>query len=134
MKNTAQLAEEAAAKILAKNVFQHEEGEAAIQAVALVINGRLLGYEDGFVALVDQAIQLDRAQRPSTLVNDERDLEVGIWTAHPDMAADGGPEAIVVQIDTDHSTNRLRINVNDAPVWDGNPQTDEAPGRYFDIE
>lgn len=74
------------------------------------------------------------AQHPATLVHEARGLEVGIWPAHPDMAADGGPHAIVVQIDTGESTGRLRVNINDATVWDGDPQTDRRPGGWFHTE
>lgn len=70
----------------------------------------------------------------ATLVNDARNLEVGIWPAHPGMATDGGPDAIVVQIDTGENTGRLRVNINDAGVWDGDPQTDHRPGAWFHTE
>jgi hypothetical protein len=43
--------------------------------------------------------------------------------------------ALVVQVDTDAAANdrRVRINLNDAPVWDGIAATDERPGRFFDV-
>ncbi len=58
------------------------------------------------------------------------------WT-HPDHLAgitvttfygecDGVP---VVQVDSG-TAPRVRINLNDAPVWDGLPEHDERPGRY----
>lgn len=87
-------------------------------------------YREALVA----AIEADRAQRSKsapTLVDEAREITVGLWRAHPDMAADGGPEAIVVQIDTGDRTGRLRVNLNDAPVWDGNPLTDPAPGAWI---
>ena len=34
----------------------------------------------------------------------------------------------VVEIDTQLIEGRLRINLNDAPIWDGDPETDERPG------
>lgn len=39
----------------------------------------------------------------------------------------------VVQIDTTAGAGRVRVNLNDAPVWDGNPATDEHPGAFFDV-
>lgn len=35
----------------------------------------------------------------------------------------------VVQIDTE-VPGRVRINLNDADVWDGDPERDEQPGNY----
>lgn len=85
---------------------------------------------------LEDAITADRAQRPiiTTLANDDRDIEVGIWPAHPSMSEDGGPHAIVVQIDTGSATGRIRINLNDAAVWDGDPDLDSHPGAYFKEE
>lgn len=39
----------------------------------------------------------------------------------------------VVQIDTSAGDppNRIRINLNEAPVWDGDPDADEHPGAHF---
>lgn len=34
----------------------------------------------------------------------------------------------VVEIGTQNISGRLRINLNDAPIWDGDPDTDERPG------
>lgn len=61
---------------------------------------------------------------PTRLRNEERNVEVGLWPADDD-------EAIVVQVDTGEWTKRLRVNVNDAPVWDGDPERDATPGSYF---
>jgi|GEM_PF-5167419 len=54
-----------------------------------------------------------------------RDEHVSVWNA----AHDGVP---VVQIDTDGGAGRVRICLNDALIWDGDPDTDERPGRFFD--
>lgn len=59
-----------------------------------------------------------------------REVVVGIWPASPELE-DNDPEAVVVQIDTGENTGRIRINLNDAPVWDGDPSTDEQPGSLF---
>jgi len=72
----------------------------------------------------------DIDENQPTLIYDDRDLTVGIWPAHPDLAEDGVPEAIVVQIDTGEKTGRLRVNINDGPIWDGDPEQDGQPGRY----
>lgn len=39
----------------------------------------------------------------------------------------------VIQVDT-RGSGRIRINLNDAAVWDGNPETDNAPGSYLTPE
>lgn len=129
MKAPKQIAEEAATTLLEARAIPFDK-ERAIEALSWEL-GDEWTHEDGLLKLVAAAIELDRAQRSTTLQNDARDLEVGIWPAHPDMAADGGPDAIVVQIDTGGLTKRLRVNVNDAPVWDGDPQTDQHPSGHF---
>lgn len=58
--------------------------------------------------IVAQAINADRAQREHSSV------EVAVFDADID-------DAVVVQIDT-NASRRYRINLNDAPVWDGNPE------------
>jgi hypothetical protein len=50
-------------------------------------------------------------------------IEVQLWNAEHDGVR-------VVQIDTP-GEGRLRINLNDAPIWDGDPATDERPGAHF---
>lgn len=40
----------------------------------------------------------------------------------------GADNVPVVEIDTQLIEGRLRINLNDAPIWDGDPETDERPG------
>lgn len=40
----------------------------------------------------------------------------------------GSDNVPVVQIDSEGVEGRLRINLNDAPIWDGDPETDERPG------
>lgn len=50
------------------------------------------------------------------------EVQVGVWTSDLDGVT-------VVQIDTGAS-GRLRINLNDADVWDGDPDADEQPGRH----
>lgn len=43
------------------------------------------------------------------------------------------PENIpVIQIDTQLVAGRFRINLNDAPIWDGDPETDDRPGAFLD--
>lgn len=40
----------------------------------------------------------------------------------------------VVQIDTEEGGGRIRVNLNDAPIWDGNPETDPVPGVNFAVD
>lgn len=39
--------------------------------------------------------------------------------------------AQVVQIDTTEGAGRVRVMVNDGPVYDGDPETDEPPGAHY---
>lgn len=175
----AQIAEKAAARLLAAHGVERGVGEIdqpgiepPLQAFAWELGDGEWSYEQGLKALVHQALLIAAEQQPTALAHDEecghnnqsltderlvrcddcgmvfpsergenpiigsdeRDLEVGVWPAHPDMAADGGPDAIVVQIDTGESTGRLRVNINDAAVWDGDPETDQRPGAWFHTE
>ncbi|AYD87381.1 hypothetical protein SEA_VALENTINIPUFF_86 [Microbacterium phage ValentiniPuff] len=59
-----------------------------------------------------------------------RDLDIGVWEGIP-LDDNPGPRSIVVQIDTGDATGRLRVNVNDGVIWDGNPETDETPGGNY---
>lgn len=57
-----------------------------------------------------------------TCSENERDVTVAVWPSAL------GDDAIVVQVDTGSRTGRLRVNVNDAPVFDKNPEApDERP-------
>lgn len=51
----------------------------------------------------------------------------------PDVVVDtwfGEDNVPVVQIDTECGHGRLRINLNDGIVWDGDPETDDRPGAH----
>ena len=75
------------------------------------------------------------AQQPKLEISrPDRDVTVVIHDAHPGLLDDDGPQAVVVQIDSGETTGRIRINLNDAPVWDGDPETDEVPGAWFTAE
>lgn len=52
-------------------------------------------------------------------------IEVQIWQR---SAFDG---VRVVQIDTLTAGGRLRVNLNDAPIWDGDPEADQMPGSNY---
>lgn len=55
----------------------------------------------------------------------------------PDVVVDtwfGEDNVPVVQIDTECGHGRLRINLNDGVVWDGDPETDERPGAHAEPE
>lgn len=57
-------------------------------------------------------------------MGNERGVEVGIFES------DAMDDAIVVQIDTGQdgrTTGRLRVNVNDGVVWDGDPNREHDP-------
>lgn len=53
------------------------------------------------------------------------DVEVDTWF--------GDDDTPVVQIDTHRGHGRLRINLNDGVVWDGDPETDERPGKNAEL-
>lgn len=55
---------------------------------------------------------------------DQEGVEIAQWTSELDGVH-------VVQVDTLEHHGRIRINLNDAPVWDGNPERDTHPGRHF---
>lgn len=55
---------------------------------------------------------------------DQNGVEIQQWTAEHDGVH-------VVQIDTPQHSGRIRVNLNDAPIWDGDPSTDERPGANF---
>lgn len=97
------------------------------------------GYGEAFtmrpvtaVRAILRAIEADRAQRPAIATYGERDVEVGIWPAHPDFEP---PHAIVVQIDTGENTGRIRVNLNDGelPIWDGDPSLVNGDNHWLDL-
>jgi len=58
-------------------------------------------------------------------IEDER-VTVSVWPAH--VPYDGEHEdTIVVQVDTSVDTGRLRVNVNDGTIWDGDPEKVDSP-------
>lgn len=52
-------------------------------------------------------------------LGNERDVDVDVWPAEAD-------DAIVVQIDTGEKTGRIRVNLNDSPIYDGRTERDEV--------
>jgi hypothetical protein len=42
--------------------------------------------------------------------------------------------ALVIQIDTAAYDGRIRVNLNDGPIYDGDPDAHEPPGPYLDID
>lgn len=123
MRTTAEVADEAmrAFTLIPTDRFDDDETRDVEEVSAAFIREQIIA-----------ALDIDRGERSLSIVHDGRDVEVGVWPAHPEMKADGGPEAIVVQVDTGEATGRIRINLNDAPIWDG-ATTDKAPGAYFDL-
>lgn len=53
-------------------------------------------------------------------------LNVQVWHA----AHDG---VLVVQIDEEEHQERIRVNLNDAPIWDGNSEVDARPGSNIGV-
>ena len=85
-------------------------------------------------ALTAQANALDTIQRIAAQlpVDPIIDAEVVV----PDVEVDtwfGEDDTPVVQIDTHRGHGRLRINLNDGVVWDGDPETDERPGKNAEL-
>lgn len=78
--------------------------------------------------LLVEAVNLDRELCGNTLVNDERDIEVGIWPSAKEDSTDA--DTIVVQIDTGDNTRRVRVNLNDGVVWDGDPGEDDIADSW----
>jgi hypothetical protein len=65
----------------------------------------------------------------SAIVHDGAGIHDGAgFHVHVFTGDDGVP---VVQIDTNEDTGRIRVNINDAPVWDGDPVTDQIPGANY---
>lgn len=74
---------------------------------------------------------LERAERLAGLVldgggEDDRGAAVAVcgWVSDLDGAH-------VVQIDTTATAGRVRVMVNDGPVYDGDPETDAPPGANY---
>lgn len=63
----------------------------------------------------------------STCSDDETGVEIDVSTS----SHRPGPRATLVQIDTSRA-GRLRVMLNDACLWDGDPERDERPGEYED--
>lgn len=76
----------------------------------------------GIVYQIHKQLEADEAKERSESEHEEREVITlnGVEVVIHDSVM--GDEATVVQIDTTDAL-RLRINVNDAPVWDGNPET-----------
>lgn len=76
----------------------------------------------GIVYQINKQLEADEARERSESEHEEREVITlnGVEVVIHDSVM--GDEATVVQIDTTDAL-RLRINVNDAPVWDGNPET-----------
>jgi hypothetical protein len=52
-------------------------------------------------------------------------VEITTWVASgPDTLDDG---AKVVQIDTNGDVGRVRVNINESPVWDNDPEMEDGP-------
>lgn len=69
------------------------------------------------------------AADPNTKTDDTRRVTLGNGAEIMVAAWRGCDGVPVVQIDTDATvhTGRVRINLNDAPVWDGDPEGEPSP-------
>lgn len=76
---------------------------------------------DEFVEAMETSINDDRRQATEVSVFG---IDVSVWKSDHDGVD-------VVQIDTGTHEGRLRVNLNDAPVWDGDPAIDNYPGSHF---
>lgn len=56
----------------------------------------------------------------------DRDLEIGVWPAAVPEDGDD-PDTVVIQIDSGERTKHLRINLNESPIWDGDPEKVDSP-------
>lgn len=105
---------------LAREQARYREGE-------LVRSGHQQLLEAQANAL--DTIQRIAAQLPTEPIIDAEvvvpDVEVDTWFGEDDTP--------VVQIDTHRGHGRLRINLNDGVVWDGDPETDERPGKNAEL-
>lgn len=63
MSTAAQIAEQAAAALVEEHGIDRPDGEAAVPALGWHLGGGVLGYEEGLVALVAKALEIDRAER-----------------------------------------------------------------------
>ncbi|WP_308160194.1 hypothetical protein [Mycolicibacterium goodii] len=74
---------------------------------------------------------LERAERLAALnldgPDEETDAPVAMcgWVSELDGAR-------VVQIDTFEGAGRVRVMINDGPVYDGDPETDQPPGAHYE--
>lgn len=61
---------------------------------------------------------------PATIeyARDGEAITLNAWVGHDGVT--------VVQIDTTQNPGRLRINLNDFILWDGDPNADEPPGAH----
>lgn len=72
-----------------------------------------------------QAKALSTIEKIANLLPAPEDAELPPFEISTFYGTDNTP---VVEIDTQMIEGRLRINLNDAPIWDGDPETDERPG------
>jgi hypothetical protein len=70
------------------------------------------------------------AQTFSAPMSVDSDLQ---GVALPEISVFRGEDgALVIQVDTNGSDGRVRINLNDAPVWDGDPEVGPIQGDVYD--
>lgn len=91
-----------------------------------IVEGRFLSQSSGghyvngeYVVYLTRAYQRKGAPEASRMV-----LKPVYLPHNVNLSAFIGTDgALVVQVDTGADTGRVRVNVNDAPVWDADPET-----------
>lgn len=89
--------------------------------LAAVLRDAIAWRERQSAATISRQLDTIRGQAEVVVPN----VEVNTWFGEDDTP--------VVQIDTHRGHGRLRINLNDGVVWDGDPETDERPGKNAEL-
>lgn len=98
---------------------------AKIVDAALVLINQDIADRDRFLA-ARAAAPVASGDVKGTNMHHGDPVAVEVWPSAID-------EATVVQVDTSEGVGRLRINVNDGAVYDGAPESDDPPGRFFQL-
>lgn len=98
---------------------------AKIVDAALVLINQDIADRDRFLA-ARAAAPVASGDVQSTNMDHGDPVTVEVWPSAID-------EATVVQVDSSEGVGRLRINVNDGAVYDGDPDSDDPPGRFFQL-
>ena len=106
---------------LAREQARHRESELVRAGRQQLLEAQALALDT--IQRVAAQLPLDTAVISAEVI--EPNIEVDTWFGEDDVP--------VVQIDTPELHGRLRINLNDGVVWDGDPETDERPGKNAEL-